>query len=159
MSFRSCESKQLGHTQLGNFVRPDFERRKSIIAEGRRKSSVGRIAAAGHEDATDPGRIVARVESIPLSAQERLEPRAEIHGVGHWRHANIAQISGAVTGRNIHASAKGDGQMHKVAADADALAKPFYGGPSGAGLQVIKVDMPMHEVADRLHARPAGRGS
>src|SRR6266446_1177109 len=154
MSFRSCESKQLGHTQLGNFVRPDFERRKLIIAEGRRKSSVGRIAAAGHEDATDPGRVVARVESVPLSAQERFEPRAEIHGVGHWRHSNIAKIAGAVTGRNIHASAKGDGQMHKVAADPDALPKTLYGGPSSAGLEVIKADMSMHEVADRLHSRP-----
>jgi hypothetical protein len=45
---------------------------------------------AGHKDAANPGHIVARIENVPLPAQERLELSAEVHWARHLRHPNIA---------------------------------------------------------------------
>ena len=50
-------------------------------AEGRREGGVGGGAATRHEDAANARDIVAGIESVPLSAQEGLEPGTEIHRV------------------------------------------------------------------------------
>ena len=47
--------------------------------------------------------------------------------------------------------------MHEVAADADALAIDLERRAIGAGLHVVEANVLVHEVANRLHARPARR--
>jgi hypothetical protein len=98
---------------------------------------------------------VPGVECVPATAKIDLEPRAEIHGLGLWRDVDVAEISGAITRRDVHATAQRDRQVGKVAAYAAALDHDVGGGPGGAGMLVAEADMGMDEIADRLHARPA----
>ena len=55
-------------------------------------------------------------------------------GDGSARHADIAQIAGAIARRDIHAAAERDRQMGEVAADAFALGIAFRRGAVGAGM-------------------------
>ena len=66
------------------------------------------ISSARHQDATDTRNIVAGIERAPSAAEISLEPRAEIHWVGHRGDADIAEVTGAVAGRNVHAAAQSD---------------------------------------------------
>jgi CRISPR/Cas system-associated exonuclease Cas4 (RecB family) len=118
----------LSERLLGDFVGPDYERRELMHTEGRREGGVGSIAAARHKDAANTRDIMARVEGIPLSAQEDLRPGAAIHRVWRRRHADVAEIASAVTGRDVHAPTQGDGQMHEIAADTDTLAQRLQCG-------------------------------
>ena len=68
----------------------------------------------------------------------------------------IASIDVTVAGRNVHASAKRDGQMRIIAADAGALTKGLQRRPIGPRLLVVEAEMLVDEVADRLDSRPAG---
>jgi hypothetical protein len=52
--------------------------------------------------------IVTRIERVPTTVQQNLEPGAEVHWSGIAGHADIAKIAGAVPGRNIRAAAKRD---------------------------------------------------
>jgi len=41
----------------------------------------------------------------------RLKPRGKIHRAIWRRYAHVAEVAGAVAGRNVHAPAEGDGKM------------------------------------------------
>ena len=68
------------------------------------------------------------IEGEPASVEENLKPGAEVHRSRIPRHADIAEIAGAVTGRNIHAAAQLHGEMGKVPADTDAFGMTFRSG-------------------------------
>ena len=74
-------------------------------AEGRREYRVRGVAAASHENAANARDIVARVKSVPYPAQVRLESRTKIHRGRRGRHTDVAEIAGAVAGRDVHAAA------------------------------------------------------
>jgi hypothetical protein len=61
---------------------------------------------------------VARIDRVPSPAQIDFEPSAEIHRCGIDWQPDIAKMAGAIAGRNVHASAKRNRQMGKVAAHA-----------------------------------------
>ena len=104
-----------------NFIRPDPEALQRVGSESGGNGNIAGIAASRHQNAAHSGHIVARVEHMPFAADPGVEPRRKIaHGVG-WRRPQIAQVSGAVSRRNIHAAAESDGQMRVVAADAGAF--------------------------------------
>src|ERR1019366_5535690 len=99
------------------------------------------IAASRHQDAANARHIVARVERVPAPADPGLEPRREIaRGERRWR-SDIAQVAGAVSRRNIHAAAEGDGEMRVVAADAGPFVECFRGTAGGAGVLVVEGNM------------------
>ena len=72
------------------------------------------------------------------------------------RRSDIAQVAGAVSRRNIHAAAEGDGQMRVVAANAGPFAESLRGAAGGAGVLVVEGNMVMNVIADCLHARVPG---
>jgi hypothetical protein len=65
--------------------------------------------------------VVARIHCVPTSVQEGLKPGAEINGIGIDRNANVAEIARAISRRNIHAPAKGDGELREVSAYTNAF--------------------------------------
>ena len=75
-------------------------------AEAGRERHVGGVAAGRHQDAADPRRVVAGVEGVPAAAEVDLEPGAEVHRVGLRRDADVAEVAGAVAGRDVQAAAE-----------------------------------------------------
>ena len=57
-----------------------------------------------------------RASKIPAVAEIGLEPGAEVHRRGVGRHADVAEIAGAIARRNVHAAAQRHGEMGEVAA-------------------------------------------
>ena len=138
-----------------DFFGPDLERLQLIHAEGRCHGHIGGVASAGHEHPTNAGSVVTGVKGVPLAAQERFEPGAEVHRIRRQWHADVAQITGTVTGRNVQAAAEGDRQVHVIAADAHPLAIDLQRGPIVPGSLIVETNVVMNEVANSLDARPA----
>ena len=103
------------------------------------------------------GTLLRASKACHCAAQVNLEPGAEVHRIRLPRHANVAEIAGAVPCRNVEASAKRDGQVHVIAADPDPLAKHLQRGAIGPGLHVIETNVLVDIIAHRLHEWPAGR--
>ena len=99
--------------------------------------------------------IVTGIECKPPPTEEHLEPGAEVHGRGIARYADVAQIAGAIAGRNIHAPAKGDRQMSKVTTDADPFLVAFGCRAVAPGVLITELDTIMDIVTDCLHALPS----
>ena len=105
----------------------------------------------------DARSIVPGVESIPTGAEIDLEPGAEVHWSGDRRDTDIAEITGAISRRNVHASAKSDGEMRKIAANARALTIDVPSRFGRTGMLVAESDVLVNKIDNRLHASPAGR--
>ena len=118
-------------------------------------TSAGR-GAAGDQHASDARDIVASVEGIPVAVKVGLKPGGEIHRAIRRRHADIAQVTGAVTRGDIHTATEGDGEVRVIAADAGPLLESLPGRLRGAGVLVTEGDMLMDEIADGLDAFPSG---
>jgi hypothetical protein len=73
-------------------------------AEGSHDRDVGGIATACHQDAADPRLVVAGIQRVPAVAEIDFVPSAEIHRCRVRRHADVAEIAGAITRRNVHAA-------------------------------------------------------
>jgi hypothetical protein len=71
--------------------------------------------------------------------------------------ADVAEIAGAVAGRDVHAAAERDGEMGEVAADADALMHGLAGATSWARVGITEPNFRVNEIADRLHTLGAGQ--
>ena len=128
-----------------------------VRTEGGAERHVGGVPAARHHDPADARRVVACIEGVPAAAEIDLEPGAEIHRLGFGRNADVAEISGAIARRDVHAAAQRDRQMGKVAAHPATFDQDVGGRPGRAGVLVAEADVGMDEIADRLHARPAER--
>ena len=76
------------------------------------------------------GVLLARVEGVPLSAEEHLHPGGEVHRDVLRRYPDVAEVPVAVPRRDVHGSAEGYGEMGEVPADADARAKLIELGES-----------------------------
>ena len=121
------------------------------------KRDIRRVPASRDDDPAYPRNIVARIECPPRPGEEHLYPGAEIHRINNG-HANVAEMAVDVTSRNVEASAKRHGEMGEIAADFDPLVEGFKRGSGRSRLHIVKLDMPMHKIANRLHATPAGGG-
>ncbi len=75
------------------------------------------------------------------------------------RHANVAQVAGAVARRDVHAAAQGDGRVGEVAAHPAAFLQRLPRTLGGVGELVAEGHVGVHVVADRLHPGPPGRGT
>lgn len=144
-----------GLTQLLHLIRPDPEALQNMRAEGIDQRDIGGIVPPCHDNSADAGSVVAGVECVPLAIEPDFDPGAEIHRVDDG-DADVAEMAVDIAGRDVEAAAEGQRQMGEVAADADTFLIGLKGGAGGAGLQIVKLDMVMDEIADGLHAAPAG---
>ena len=104
-----------------DFVGPDFEHLKKIGSECGANGHIGGIAAAGDQYPSDAALIIARIEGMPSAAEVRFQPTRKIHwGVG-YRHADVAEIAGTVTRRNIETTQQCNREMGEIPAHAFAL--------------------------------------
>ena len=143
-------------SMVHDFVGPDLETGERVGPERVADRHIGRIASARDEHAADPRDVVPRVERMPAAADVGLEPRGKIHRPIRRRDPDVAEVAGAIPGRNVHAAAEGDRQMRVVAADALALFERLPRGSRRSGVLVVERDVAMDVVADRLHASGAG---
>jgi len=119
-------------------ISPDLETDERIGPERRGYRNVDRIAASCHQHSPDPRHVVPWVEGIPASSEIRLEPSGEVHRTVGRRCAHVAEITGAVPRRNIHASAEGNSKMCVIAADPAPLVERFPGCSCGAGMLIAE---------------------
>jgi len=89
-----------------------------------------------------------------VPAKVSLEPGTEVHRVGDRRDADIAEIAGSVTRRDIQAAAERYRQVREIAADANPLVKGVERRAVSASFQVIEPEMAMDKIANRLHPGP-----
>ena len=141
-----------------NFVCPDSEGVQRVGAERRRDGDVGRVATSRQQDPTDARRVVPRIERVPLTAEIGFEPGREIAGRMGWWCADVTQISRAVASRYVQCAAERDGQVSIVTAHAAFFFLGLRRGPRYSRMLVAEGDVLMHEIANRLHARPTGIG-
>jgi hypothetical protein len=114
------------------------------------------IASSGHQDSAESTIVMSRIHVDPSAVQEYLVPRAEVAGAGAGS-ANVANVTGDVSRRNILAARKGDSEMLEVAAYADALGKNVHRRLCGASGVVIKHHFVVNPVANGDRALPACR--
>ena len=145
------------HSSFAQLVCPYPEALQPVGAEGVADRDISRVATAGDQHPADARRVVPSVKGPPMTAKIYLEPGSEIHRAVWGRYANVAQVAGAVTCRNVHAAAECDGEVREITADAGPLIESLPGRLRGARMLVVKLDMPMDKVADRLDASPSSR--
>jgi hypothetical protein len=141
--------------EFRDLVRPYLEADQRIWSKRLGDGNIGSIGSLGDQDAANPRHVVARIECVPAATEISLEPAGEIADRPRRRCADIAEVAGAVTRRNVHAAAECDGQMGIVAAYAFAFVENFPRRHGGAGVLVAESDVTMDEIANGLHPRPA----
>ena len=97
MAIRGPGRSELSRNFVGHDLEPGEGRRP--IAGGERH--IGGVATAADQYAAYALAIVARVESVPMPAEIGFEPGAEIHRRVGRRYADVAEVAGAVSGRNV----------------------------------------------------------
>src|SRR3974377_1585925 len=155
--FLTGSGGRLGCANAAYLVRPDLEAQQRVRAERIADCDVSRIAASRNEHPADPRHIVLQNKEPPASAEIRLDPSGEIHWPIRRQDADLAEITGAVACRNVHAAAKCDGEVRIIAADAFTLVEGFKGRLGGTRVLVAERDMVLDTIACRLHACPARR--
>lgn len=125
-------------------------------SEGIDERDVSGVASTRDHNPANSWNIVARIERMPRTVEENLDPSAEIHRIDD-RHTDVAQMAIHVACGDIEAAAEGDRQMREVAAHPDTLMESFERRACCAGLHIVETDVGMHEVADGLHPAPATR--
>ena len=142
---------------------PQFRRRRAESKRG----YCGRTAPCCHRDILRTRRSRAsktlpilgtllRASNVPLPAECGLEPRRENRPAEMVAGAGVAQISGAVAGRNIQGPAERDRQRCIVAANPATFLVGFRRRPCYPGVLIAKIDPLIYKIADCLDARPAG---
>ena len=153
--FFKLDADAVGHAC--HHVGPDLEAFERVRAEGAGQRDIAGVAAARDQHATDARRVVACVEGVPAVAEIGLEPGREVHRPVGRLGADVAEVAGAIARRDVHAAAQRNRQVRIVTAHAAALVVGLQCGARGSRMRVAELDVLVHEVADGLHARPAGR--
>jgi len=120
-----------------------------------RNSHVRGVPAPRDHDASNPRMIVTRIEGEPAAVKKYLEPCAEIHRRGIAGHPDVAKVTGAISGRNIHAAAERDRQMSEVATNTYPFLVALGRYPVTSGMVVSEFDANMNVIADCLNPLPA----
>src|SRR5689334_16830975 len=104
-----------------NLVGDYFEPCQATAAERGCNRDVRGVAAHRHHHPTDSWLVVPCIEGPPAVLQIHFEPGAEIHLIRRWGNADISQIAGDITRRNIQAATKRDCQMLKIPAHPESF--------------------------------------
>ena len=143
--------------RLHELISPYFKADECVRSESLDNWNICGIAALGDQDAADPRNVVARIEGVPMAADVSLEPAGKISRGIRRRHADVAEIAGAISGRNIHAAAERDGKVRVVTADTLVLVENLQCRHGGASVLITKSDVVVNEIANRLDPRPSRR--
>jgi hypothetical protein len=123
-----------------HLVGPDAEALEGVGSERRGDRDVGRVAAAGDQDASDAGDVVSRIERVPGATEVGLEPSREVHRRRVLGNADVTEIAGAIARRDVQAATEGNGQVREVAADALAVDRLGAVGCDKKGAYVRLID-------------------
>src|SRR5262249_61751918 len=85
------------------------------------------------------------------------EPAGEIPWAMWGRRAHVAQISGAISGRNVHAAAECNSQVRVVATNAFALVEDLPRRLGCARVFIAELNVVMYKIANCLNALPSER--
>ena len=96
---------------------------------------------------SNPWDVVTRIECIPTSTNVGFEPAGEIPWAIWGRRAHVAQISGAISGRNVQAAAECDSQVRVVATNAFALVKDLPRRLGCARVFIAELNVVMYKIA------------
>ena len=107
-----------------------------------------------HQNATDTRDVVAGIEGIPSVAEIDLEPGAEIHRCRIRWHPDVAEITGTIARRNIHASAQCDRKVGEVAAYTAPVGMRLPRRFGRTSVLIAKFDMVVHIITDCLNEGP-----
>src|SRR3984957_1074211 len=140
-----------------DLVGPNPEADQCVRSKSLGNRNVRGITALGDQDAADPRNVVARIERVPAAAEIGLEPAGKTPRGPRQRHADLAEIAGAISRWNVHAAAERDGKVRIVAADTLALVEHFPRRHGRARVLIAERDMVVNEIADCLDPCPAGR--
>src|SRR3954471_24986249 len=144
----STRYRQRKGPRSGRFVGPYLEADQRIRPERLGDRNIRGVAALRDQHAADPRHVVARIEHLPAPAEIGLEPAGEVADRPRLRRADVAEVTGAIARRNVHAATEGDGEMGIVATDALAFVVGFPRRLGGARMLVAERDMAVHVVAD-----------
>ena len=114
----SIDRHSLRAGRLCDLISPDPKALKRIRPERRGDRNVGGVASAGDQKPPNAWRIVAWIKHMPLPSEIGLEPRSKIARWIGLGSADVAEVASAIARRNVKGSAKCDGQVRIVTADA-----------------------------------------
>src|SRR4029077_9294395 len=140
-----------------DLIGPHFKADQGIGPKCLCNRDVSSVPSLSNQYTSNPWDVVARIECVPTAANVGFEPSSEIPRWIWGRYANVAQIAGTVSCRNVHAAAERNGQMRVVAANALALVEHVPGRLGCARVLIAKLNVIVDKIADRLNARPSGR--
>src|SRR5712692_4836377 len=90
-----------------HLVGPYLETQQRVGTEGVADRHICRITPPRDQHPADTRLVVPSIEGVPVTVDVGLEPGGEIHRTVGWRHADVAEVAGAVAGGNVHAAAEG----------------------------------------------------
>src|SRR5258708_23424839 len=137
-----------------DFIGPHAKYFQNMGTEPCADRDICRIAPACHENLADAALIVARIERVPGPPYVGFQPAREIHRRIRYRYADVGEIAGAVTRRNVETAQQCDGDMREIPTDALAFAIGLPRRLGRTSEMIAKRDMLIGKIANRLHARP-----
>src|SRR3984957_4485613 len=93
-----------------DLVGPNPEADQRVRSKSLGNRNVRGITALGDQDAADPRNVVPRTERLPPAAGMGLDQAGKIPRGPRQRHADLAEIAGAISRWNVHAAAEPDGK-------------------------------------------------
>lgn len=141
-----------------DLICPDFETLQTILPECSRDRDVGGVPASRNEYSTNPWHIISGIKCVPGTTQKHFYPRCEVsHAIGR-KSSHVAEVSSAVSCRDIHTAAERNGEMRVIAAHARTFVERLPRCSRWPRSLIIEGDMVVHEIADCLNSRPSWRG-
>ena len=142
---------------VDQFVGDDGEPGEHALTESCADRDIGGVASSGHKDPANSRLIVPRVKGVPARAEIDFKPGAEIHRRRVRRDADIAEVAGAISRRDVHAPTQGNGQMRKIPADTASFVISLPRCFGWSSVLVSENNMLMNKIYVRLHSRPTRR--
>src|SRR5215204_7186981 len=84
----------------------NLEADQGVRPERQGQGNIGSVSPARDQNPTDPRVVVARVKGEPPPPEKHLDPGREIHRRIGRREPDVADVTCAVSGRDIQAAAK-----------------------------------------------------
>jgi len=81
-----------------DFFHDNFEMRQRCWPEGCRERDIRGITPPRHQNPSEARQIIAHIDGPPATAEIDLAPGTEIHGMRIFRHPDITEITGAISG-------------------------------------------------------------
>ncbi len=107
-----------GHLLRIHLISPDLKISKVRLAINRGKSAVHRVRAVRDLDAANTRNIETRIEGEPFIAEINFAIGVKIHRRAGINVADVRQMAGDVTGRQIEGAAQSNGRVREITADA-----------------------------------------